>query len=239
MGEVVDILCFGAHPDDVELGMAGTIYQEVQKGTRVGIIDLTEGELGSRGDEYTRKEEAARASEILGIHARENLGMADGFFEHSKENLMAIVTKIRQYRPSIVFCNAPSDRHPDHGKGSKLVQDACFLSGLLKIKTQHKGQDQKHWRPKRIFTYIQDHYIQPDFVVDITDSFDKRMEAIMAYNTQFLDNNKGPKTPISSEEFMIFMKGRLAEFGRRINVKYGEGFTSVNPLKVSNITDLL
>ncbi len=240
MSKSVDILCFGAHPDDVELAMAGTIINHVKKGQTVAVVDLTKGELGSRGDEHTRKEEATEAAKIMGLSARENLGLPDGFISNSQEALLKVVEAIRTYRPKVIFCNAPSDRHPDHGAGAELVKKACFLAGLIKIKTSREGKDQAPHRPKHVFNYIQDFYHEPNFVVDVTEVYEDRMAAIRAYKTQFFtENQTGPNTPISSPEFLEFLNGRSAEFGRRIGVRYGEGFIAEQPMAVTNVLDLI
>jgi bacillithiol biosynthesis deacetylase BshB1 len=235
----VDILAFGAHPDDVELSAAGTILKHIKLGKKVAIVDLTQGELGSRGTKETRFEEATLAKEILGLSARVNLKMDDCFFEHSKENLHKIIQQIRFFRPEIVFANAINDRHPDHAKGSKLVSEACFLAGLLKIETDMNGEKQTPYRPRVIYHYIQDRYIKPDFVFDVSDFVDQKFESIMAYKTQFFDpNSKEAKTPISGEDFINFLKGRMAEFGREIGVSFAEGFTSERIIGIDNIFDL-
>ncbi len=216
----VDILAIGAHPDDVELSCAGTLFNHKLLGQKIAVCDLTEGELGSRGTIETRYEEAARANKILQLDYRVNLKMADGFFENNKENQLSIIKVLRALRPNIVICNAPKDRHPDHGKGAKIVSDACFLSGLLKIDT-----DQEPWRPKKVLNYIQDFYIEPDFIVDISQSFDTKIEAIKAYGTQFTEKeNDDVKTYISGNNFLESIEARARLFGKRIGVEYGEGF---------------
>lgn len=235
----VDILAFGAHPDDVELSAAATVLKHIQQGKKVALVDLTEGELGSRGTIETRYEEAKAASKILGIEDRVNLKMADGFFEHSQENLIKIVEQIRYFKPEIVLANAVEDRHPDHEKGSKLVSDACFLSGLVKIKTNLNGEDQLPHRPKMVFHYIQDRYIKPDFVVDVTGFEEQKFESIRAYKTQFFDpNSTEPQTPISGKDFFEFLRGRMSEFGRSIGVQYAEGFTVERNIGVDSFFDL-
>jgi bacillithiol biosynthesis deacetylase BshB1 len=235
----VDILALGAHPDDIELSAAGTIIHQISLGKTVAIVDLTEGELGSRGTIETRYEEAEVASQIMGISERVNLNLGDGFFELSKENKLRIIEQIRRFQPDVVMVNAYSDRHPDHGRGAALAKEACFLSGLLKIETTWQGEPQQHWRPKAVYGYIQDHYLQPDFVVDITPYMEQKLEAILAYKTQFYDPNaQGPKTPISGKDFIDFLKGRWAQFGRSIGVEYGEGFTVDRPIGVKDITEL-
>ncbi len=236
----LSILAFGAHPDDVELSAAGTLLKHQAAGAAIGIIDLTEGELGSRGTVDTRYAEAKAAGEILQLSVRENLQMGDGFFTHSEENLLKIVQQIRRFQPTIVFANAHSDRHPDHAKGSKLVSEACFLAGLSKISTSWDGEEQIAHRPKAVYHYIQDHYLVPDFVIDVTDFVPQKMNAIKAYKTQFWDpNSTEPQTPISGEEFFEFLHGRMAQYGRSIGVKYAEGFTVERTLGVSNLFDLI
>ena len=235
----LSILAFGAHPDDVELSASGTLLKHQAAGATIGIIDLTEGELGSRGTVDTRYAEAKAAGEILQLSVRENLQMGDGFFTHSEENLLKIVQQIRRFQPTVVFANAHSDRHPDHAKGSKLVSEACFLAGLSKISTSWDGEEQIAYRPKAVYHYIQDHYLVPDFVIDVTDFVPQKMNAIKAYKTQFWDpNSTEPKTPISGEEFFEFLHGRMAQYGRSIGVKYAEGFTVERTLGVSNLFDL-
>ena len=238
----LDILAFGAHPDDVELGSGATIAKEVANGKKVGIVDLTRGELGTRGSAEIRDVEAAAAAKILGVVARENLEFDDGFFVNDKEHQLAIIRMIRKYRPEIVLCNAIDDRHIDHGKGSKLVSDACFLSGLLKIDTKLDGDDQwqNPWRPKIVYHYIQWKNIEPDVVVDVTGYIGKKTEAIMAYSSQFYDpKSKEPETPISSKNFTDSVNYRARDLGRLIGVEYGEGFTTERFPAVNNLTDLI
>ena len=235
----LSILAFGAHPDDVELSAAGTLLKHQAAGAKIGIIDLTEGELGSRGTVESRYAEANDAASILQLAVRENLQMGDGFFTHSEENLLKIIQQIRRFQPEIVLANAHSDRHPDHAKGSKLVSEACFLAGLRKIKTTWDGEEQEAYRPKAVYHYIQDHYLEPDFVIDVTDFVPQKMNAIKAYKTQFWDpNSKEPQTPISGEEFFEFLHGRMTQYGRSIGVKYAEGFTVERTLGVSSLFDL-
>lgn len=230
-----DILAFGVHPDDVELGCAGTILASIQQGKKVGVIDLTRGELGTRGTVETRNEESAKAAEVLGLHARENLDMADGFFEHNQQNILKIITIIRKYSPDILLCNAPEDRHPDHGRSAKLVSDAAFLSGLRKIETSYDGKQQEAWRPKYVFQYIQDRYLEPDFIFDISAFHDKKMEAIQSYATQFYNPKLDePNTYISSPEFLNSITSREMILGKRIGVKYAEGFISDKMIGVSS-----
>lgn len=235
----VDILAFGAHPDDVELSASGTILKSIQQGKKVAIVDLTQGELGSRGTIETRYAEAADAATILGIEARVNLKMEDGFFQHSPENLLKIVEQIRYFKPRIVLANAIQDRHPDHPKGSKLVSEACFLAGLRKIESSFNGEIQEAFRPEVVYHYIQDRYSKPDFVVDVTEFVEQKFDSIRAYKTQFFDpNSTEPQTPISGKEFFEFLRGRMAEFGRQIGVQYGEGFTVERLIGVDDLFDL-
>ena len=237
----VDILAFGSHPDDVELGCSGTIAKEVSRGKIVGIIDLTKGELGTRGDEHTRAEEAAEATKILKASFRENMEFADGFFVNDREHQMALIKKIRKYRPDIVFCNAIFDRHIDHGKGSDLVSDACFLSGLLKIETfDENGDKQEHWRPKQVYHYIQWKNIKPDIVVDISGFIEIKMQSVLAYKTQFYNKDiKENETPISSKNFTDSIIYRARDLGRLVGVEHGEGFTVERYPAVDSIFDLI
>ena len=238
--EKVDILAIGAHPDDVELSASGTILSHIAQGAKVAIVDLTEGEMGTRGTVETRYAEAAEANKIMGISHRENLNLGDGFFDFSKENKIKIIEQIRRFQPKIVFVNAVRDRHIDHGRGSTLAKDACFLSGLRKIETTWDGETQEAWRPEAVYSYIQDYYIDPDVIVDITPFIDKKIEAIKAYKTQFWDpNSSEPKTPISGEDFFQFLKGRWAQYGRIIGVEYAEGFTVDRAPGVKNLLDLI
>lgn len=235
----LDILAFGAHPDDVELGAAGTIAKEVSLGKKVGIIDLTRGELGSRGSAEIRDEEARKGAEILGVAVRENLRFRDGFFVNDETHQMEIIKMIRKYKPEIVLCNAIEDRHIDHAKGSNLVSDACFLSGLIKIETSIDGQKQEHWRPKQVYHYIQWKNIVPDFVVDITGFIDKKMDSVLAYSSQFYDpNSKEPITPITSKNFLDSIKYRAQDLGRIVGVDFAEGFTAERYLAINSLSDL-
>ncbi|EAZ94595.1 hypothetical protein FBBAL38_12455 [Flavobacteria bacterium BAL38] len=235
----LDILAFGAHPDDVELGCSGTIAKEISLGKKVGIIDLTRGELGTRGSVEIRNSESAKASEILGVTVRENLDMRDGFFLNDEAHQLKIIEMIRKYQPEMVLCNAISDRHIDHGKGSKLVSDACFLSGLVKIETELNGEKQKAWRPKVVYHYIQWQTIEPDFAVDITGYMDKKMESVLAYSSQFYDpNSKEPVSPITSKNFLNSVKYRAQDLGRLVGVEYAEGFTTERYLAVNSLGDL-
>ncbi|WP_396193581.1 bacillithiol biosynthesis deacetylase BshB1 [Flavobacterium sp.] len=236
----LDILAFGAHPDDVELGCSGTIAKEVSLGKKVGIIDLTRGELGTRGSVEIRDQESSLAAEILGISVRENLNMRDGFFVNDETHQMEIIKRIRKYQPEIVICNAIDDRHIDHGKGSKLVSDACFLSGLRKIETTHEGVVQEAWRPKVVYHYMQWKNITPDFVVDISDFIDKKTASILAYASQFYsENSNEPVTPIATKNFLESIHYRSQDFGRLIGVDYAEGFTAERYVAVKSLGDLI
>ncbi|PWK19618.1 bacillithiol biosynthesis deacetylase BshB1 [Xanthomarina spongicola] len=238
----LDILAFGAHPDDVELGCGATLAKEIASGKKVGIIDLTRGELGTRGTAETRDEEAEAASKILGASIRINMEFADGFFVNDKKHQLEIIKMIRKYKPEIVLCNAIFDRHIDHGKGSNLVSDACFLSGLLKIDTKFDEDDevwQDPWRPKQVYHYIQWQPIEPDFVVDVSNFMTKKTEAVMAYKTQFYNpKSNAPETPISSKNFTDSVEYRAKDLGRLVGVAYGEGFTVERYPVVNSVFDL-
>jgi len=236
----LDIIAFGSHPDDVELSCAGTLAKEIDRGKKVGIIDLTRGELGTRGTAATRDEEAAEAARILGISLRKNLEFSDGFFENNREHQMEIIKILRKYKPEIVFCNAVTDRHIDHGRGAKLVSDACFLSGLKKIQTTYEGEEQDPWRPKQVFHYIQWKNIEPDVVVDISGYIEKKLEAVLAYKTQFFNkDSKEPETPISSDNFLDSITYRARDLGRIIGKDHAEGFTVERYPAVDSIFDLI
>lgn len=235
----LDILAFGAHPDDVELGCSGTLTKEVKNGRKVGIIDLTRGELGTRGTVAIRNTESAKASAILGVHLRENLDMRDGFFVNDEAHQLQIIRKIRQYQPEIVICNAIDDRHIDHGKGSKLVSDACFLAGLRRIETEHNGQGQEAWRPKAVYHYIQWKNCEPDFVVDISGFIEQKMESVLAYSSQFYDpESNEPVTPIATKNFLDSIRNRAQDMGRLVGVDFAEGFTVERFPAVDSIFDL-
>jgi N-acetylglucosamine malate deacetylase 1 len=235
----LDIVAFGAHPDDVELGCSGTIAKEISLGKKVGIIDLTRGELGTRGSVEIRNSESEKASQILGVSIRENLDMRDGFFVNDEAHQLKIIEMIRKYKPEIVLCNAIDDRHIDHGKGSKLVSDACFLSGLRRIETFFNGEKQSAWRPKLVYHYIQWKTIEPDFVVDISDFMDIKMQSILAYSSQFYNpNTNEPESPISSKNFLESVKYRAQDLGRITGVAYAEGFTVERYLTVNSLSDL-
>lgn len=235
----LDILAFGAHPDDVELGCGATLAKEISKGKRVGIIDLTRGELGTRGTAEIRDQEAQNAAKILGVDVRYNLNFADGFFINDRNHQLALIELIRLYQPDVVFCNAIKDRHIDHAKGSSLVSDACFLSGLIKIETTKDGKLQQPWRPKVVYHYIQWQSLTPDFVVDVSSHFDKKIEAVLAYKSQFYDANSAePETPISSKNFIDSVSYRAQDLGRLIGVSFAEGFNVERLVAVDSIFDL-
>lgn len=236
----LDILAIGAHPDDVELSCAGTLAKEIDKGKKVGILDLTRGELGTRGTAEIRDAEAKHAADILGVSMRKNLEFSDGFFTNNTAHQLEIIKVLRKYRPDIILCNAIRDRHIDHGKGSQLVSDSCFLSGLKKIETICEGNTQKEWRPKLVYHYIQWYDIEPDVVVDITGFMDKKMECIKAYKTQFFDQkSKEPETPISSSNFFDSITYRARNLGRIIGTEHAEGYTVERYPAVNSIFDLI
>ena len=236
----LDILAIGAHPDDIELGCGGTIAKEITSGMKVGVLDLTRGELGTRGTAQTRDQEAADASKILGLCSRDNLGLADGFFKNDKASQIEVIKMIRKYRPEIVLCNAVEDRHIDHAKGSSLASDSCFLSGLWKVETHLNGEGQDPWRPKQVYHYIQWNNLTPDFVVDISGFLDKKLEAVFAYKTQFHQQvSDEPVTPISTTNFKDSISYRAQDMGRLIGTQYGEGFTAERYVAVSSLSDLI
>ena len=235
----LDILAFGAHPDDVELGCGGTIAKEIANGKKVGIIDLTRGELGTRGDSKTRDIESSEALKILGLEIRENLGFRDGFFINDEIHQLEVIKMIRKYKPEIVLCNAQDDRHIDHPKGAELVSDACFLSGLRKIITELNGSNQSEWRPKNVYHYIQWKNSSPDFLIDISGFIEKKLQAIQAYSSQFFDpNSNEPETLISNKNFISNVINRSADLGRLINVEHAEGFTSKKSIGINHLHDL-
>jgi len=236
----LDILAFGAHPDDVELGAGATIAKEISIGKKVGVVDLTRGELGTRGSAEIREKEAAASAKILGLSSRENLSFADGFFTNDKKHQTEVIKMIRKYRPEIVLCNAVEDRHIDHSKGSKLVSNACFLSGLVKFRTDLDGMEQLPWRPKKVYHYIQWKNLEPDFVVDVTGFIDQKVASILAYSSQFFDpNSKEPETPISNKNFIDSVTYRARDLGRYINVDHAEGFNVERYIAVDHLDDLL
>jgi len=235
-----DIIAFGVHPDDLELGCGGTLIAAIAEGKKVAVIDLTRGELGTRGSAEIRTKEAAAAAEALGVHARENLDMADGFFEHNETNLRKVIVAIRKYQPTIVICSAIEDRHPDHGRSSKLISDAAFLSGLRKIETEWNGQPQESWRPAQVFHYIQDRYLKPDFVYDISSYFEQKMKAILCYTTQFntLDESE-PHTYISNPDFIDVIRSRALMFGKRIGVNFAEGYITQKMIGITSFDNII
>ncbi len=236
----LDILAIGAHPDDVELSCAGTLLKEQSLGKKTGVLDLTRGELGSRGSAEIRDQEAADAAKILKLSVRENLGFKDGFFINDEKHQLEIVKIIRKYRPEVVLCNAIKDRHPDHAKGSELVSVSCFLSGLKKIETELDGVKQEHWRPKQVYHYIQWLEIEPDIVVDISGFIDQKIESVQAYKTQFYNpDDKSQGTPISSKNFLDSIRYRSANLGRIIGTDHAEGFTTERYPAVDSLFDLI
>lgn len=238
----LDILVFGAHPDDAELGAGGTIAKEVSRGKKVGIVDLTRGELGTRGNAEIRDKEAVKAAKILGVAVRENMEFADGFFVNDREHQLELIKIIRKYRPEIVLCNAIEDRHIDHARGSQLVSDACFLSGLVKVDTKMDGDDQwqEAWRPKLVYHFIQWKNLEPDFLIDVSGFIEKKTEAIMAYSSQFYDpKSNEPETPISSKNFIDSVNYRARDLGRLIDVEHAEGFTVERFVAVDNLDSLI
>jgi bacillithiol biosynthesis deacetylase BshB1 len=236
----VDILAIGIHPDDIELSCSGTILKHVAFGKKIGVLDLTLGELGTRGSAKIRTKEANDSAKILGVNFRTQLKLKDGFFENNEASQRLIIEQIRLYQPEIILCNAITDRHPDHGRAAKLVADACFYSGLVKIETTNGGKNQNAWRPKAVYHYIQDNFIKPDFVVDITDHIKKKHECILAFSSQFYNpNSKEPATPISGKDFLESVDSKMKIFGRSIGVKFGEGFTSDRYVGVKDLFDLI
>ena len=235
----LDILVLAAHPDDAELGCGGTIVKHIAAGRKVGVVDFTRGELGTRGTSQTRDKEAADSAKILGLSVRENLNLPDGFFHNSKEYQLEVVRAIRKYQPDIVLANATYDRHPDHGKGADLAFHAFFLSGLSKVETESDGVKQNSWRPQALYHYIQSQFIEPDLVVDISDAWDKKLEAIRAFKTQFYDaTSKEPETYISNPGFLKMIEARATEMGHAIGVKYGEGFVARKWIGVKSLFDI-
>ena len=240
MNYKIDILAIGAHPDDIELGAAGTLIKHVNMGCSVGMLDLTRGELGTRGNADLRDKEAELAKNYISASFRDNLGLKDGFIEEDEQSVKLLVQKIRLYRPKIILCNAVRDRHPDHGVAASLVLKAVFSAGLPKIETLHNGKSQKPFRPNAVYHYIQDRWIDPDFVVDVTEEFEDKMNAVMCFKSQFYDpNSNEPNTPISSKEFLSSLESKALLCGRIIGVKYGEGFTKSRAIGVQNLLDLI
>lgn len=239
----MDILAIGVHPDDIELGCAGTLINEIRNGKKAAIVDLTQGELGTRGTVETRYNEAANAARIMGVLERENLKMRDGFFKNDEEHQLKLISAIRHYRPDIILGNVLHDRHPDHGRAGHLISDACFLSGLAKIETIGKdGKPQEKWRPRYFLQYMQDWYHEPDLLIDISDVFEQKMQAIQAYATQFHTNpssSEGPQTYISTPDFLESVAARARMLGKRIGVKYAEGFTTDKKIGIKNLDALI
>jgi bacillithiol biosynthesis deacetylase BshB1 len=237
--EKLDLLVIAAHPDDAELGCGGMIARTVQEGKRVGIVDLTQGELGTRGTPELRIQEATEAGNILGIHARENLGLRDGRFENSEQDQIAVIRSIRKYRPDIVITNAPEDRHPDHGRAARLVADSCFYSGLRKILTDYNGLDQEAWKPKALFHFVQSQTLPIDFVIDISAQWQVKIKSIKAYKSQFFDpQSKEPETYISSPDFLRMVEARAIEHGHAVGKSYGEGFIRSRVMGINSLFDL-
>jgi bacillithiol biosynthesis deacetylase BshB1 len=236
----LDILVISAHPDDAELGCGGSIAKFISQGYTVGIVDLTQGELGTRGSAETRKQEAAESSVILGLSVRDNLKLADGHFQNAKEEKLAVVKSIRKYQPEIVLANAVYDRHPDHGRASELIYEACFLAGLTKLETTDGSVKQQAWRPKNVYHFIQSQSIQPDFIIDISEYWETKIKAIRAFKSQFYDpSNNEPETYISNPGFLKMVEARAIEHGHAIGVKFGEGFTVRRPIGIKNLFDLI
>jgi bacillithiol biosynthesis deacetylase BshB1 len=237
----LDILAIGVHPDDVELSCSGTLLKAIEEGKKIGILDLTRGELGTRGNTKIREQEATESAKLMGALVRENTKMDDGFFRQSRKNIMKIVRVIRKYQPEIVLANALEDRHPDHARAAKLISDACFIAGLSKVESvDNEGNMQDKWRPKAIYHYIQDHHLKPDFVIDITPYMDQKMELIMTFKSQFYDpDSKEPESPISSLNFMESIKAKNRVFGRPIGADFGEGFNVERTLGVKDLFDLI
>lgn len=236
----LDILAIGIHPDDVELSCSGTLLKHIAQGKSAGVVDLSCGELGTRGSAELRKIEAANAAKIMGLSYRTQLDFKDGFFQNNEEHLRKLITYIRLLQPEIVLANAIEDRHPDHARAAKLIADACFYSGLIKIETKFENVAQAAWRPKAVYHYIQDQYVHPDFVIDITPFHQKKHEAIMAYSSQFFNpNSKEPETPISSKEFLMTLDSKMALWGRAIGVQYAEGYTVNRYPGVNSLFDLI
>ncbi|MEP7374094.1 MAG: bacillithiol biosynthesis deacetylase BshB1 [Chitinophagaceae bacterium] len=242
-GGKLDILAIGVHPDDVELGCSGTLINEIKRGKKIGILDLTQGELGTRGTIETRYREAANAAMLIGATVRENLKMRDGFFKNDEEHQLKLIQAIRKYQPEIIIGNVLNDRHPDHGRAGHLISDACFLSGLAKIETKDEnGLDQQKWRPKYFLQYIQDWYHEPDVLIDISAVFEQRMKAIQAYTTQFSTGNsteEGPQTYISTPDFLESVIARARMLGKRIGVKYAEGFLTEKKIGITSLDALI
>ncbi len=240
MSRPVDILCVTAHPDDVEISMAGTVLRHVALGRSVGLVDLTAGELGTRGTPEIRRAEAESARQVIGAAFRYQLALRDGFFRKDEESLLAVIQAVRRHRPAVVLTNAVRDRHPDHGRGADLVAEACFLSGLRRIETSDEGTAQEAWRPRAVYHAVQDHFIEPDLVIDITPYWEKKLEALRCFRSQFHDPaSTEPVSPIAREDFLPFLEGRAREMGRLLLCTYGEGFTVRRPIGSEDLLGLL
>jgi bacillithiol biosynthesis deacetylase BshB1 len=239
----LDVLAIGVHPDDVELGCSGTLIKEIARGKKAGIVDLTQGELGTRGTIESRYQEAAEAAQIIGVSVRENLKMRDGFFKNDEAHQLQLMQVLRKYRPEVVIGNILEDRHPDHGRAGQLIYDACFLSGLTQIKTSaEEGREQDRWRPKYLLHYLQDRFHEPDIIIDISDVWEQRLESIKAYKTQFhnpSDNTQEPQTYISSPQFLESIIARARLLGKRIGVQFAEGYTSQKSIGINNLDALI
>jgi bacillithiol biosynthesis deacetylase BshB1 len=238
----LDVLAIGVHPDDVELGCSGTLIKEIKAGKKAGIVDLTQGELGTRGTKESRYEEAAEAAKIIGVAVRENLKMRDGFFRNDEAHQMQLIQVLRKYKPEIVIGNILEDRHPDHGRAGQLIYDACFLSGLKQVKTMEEGEEQDRWRPKYLLHYLQDRFYEPDVIIDVTDVWEQRLQSILAYKTQFHNphaNGSEPQTYISSPQFLESVIARARMLGKRIGVQFAEGFTSQKNIGIKSLDSLV
>jgi bacillithiol biosynthesis deacetylase BshB1 len=236
----IELLAFAAHPDDIEISISGTLLKHKAAGLKIGIVDLTKGELGTRGNETIRSQESEKASQLLNLDIRVNLGLKDGFLTNDEASLKAIVTEIRKYRPNIVLINAERDRHPDHGKAHSMLKEACFLAGLPKLITEHNGENLEAWRPKNVFSYIQDYLLEPDILIDVTPYWKTRMDSLLAYSSQFYNPDSNEmETPISSKSFLDSIEGRAIQWGRLINCQYAEGLRKVNYFEVKLLTDLV
>lgn len=239
MSERVDILCITAHPDDAEISMAGTVLHHVALGRSVGMVELTAGELGTRGTPEIRRKEAEESRKVLGAAFRYQIGLPDGFFRKEEGSLRAVIAAVRRHRPRVVLTNAVRDRHPDHGRAADLVAEACFLSGLRRVETEAVGHAQEPWRPVQVLHAIQDRYIDPDIVIDITPFWERKLEALRCFRSQFHDPlSTEPESPIARADFLPFLEGRAREMGRLIMVTFGEGFTSARPMSIRDLTDL-
>ena len=235
----LDILAFGAHPDDVEISSGATLLKYAKEGKSIGIIDLTEGELGTRGSIEKRYEESKKAASFIGLKIRENLNMGDGLIAQTEENKLKIIECIRKYQPELILANSIQDRHPDHAKGAKLVAEASYLSGLRKIETKIDGIPQEAFRAKMLLHYVQDYYLTPDVILDVSETGKEKIELVKCYDSQFYDpSSKEPKTPISGEEFFDYLEGRMLSLGRELGVKYGEAYTIDRTLGIKDLFSL-